>query len=166
MRLFNKLKKKEIKKEEFPFTIQSPIKGEVIDIKKTNDLLFSQEALGKGVGILAEDDVIVAPMSGVIQTFFPTKHAIGIRTDEGVELLIHVGIDTVELNGKYFEALKKQGDRVTRSEPLLHVDFDGIKKSHYDPTVMLVITNIQEYPTIRIFEGRKETSEVVIEIEK
>ena len=105
--IFGKFKAKKVEN----YNICSPIKGSVIDITKTNDPLFKEEALGKGVGIIAEENTLVSPVNGVIKTFFPTKHAIGITTDDGVDILIHVGIDTVELNGKYFNALKEQGDK-------------------------------------------------------
>lgn len=110
--IFGKFKAKKVEN----YNICSPIKGNVIDITKTNDPLFKEEALGKGVGIIAEENTLVSPVNGVIKTFFPTKHAIGITTDDGVDILIHVGIDTVELNGKYFNALKEQGDKVKQGE--------------------------------------------------
>lgn len=106
------------------FEICSPVKGDVIDVTKTNDPLFKSEGLGKGVGIIAEENTLVSPVNGEIKTFFPTKHAIGITSDDGVDILIHVGIDTVELNGKYFNALKEQGDKVKKGDKLLEVDFD------------------------------------------
>ena len=99
--MFGKFKTKKVEN----YNICSPIKGNVIDITKTNDPLFKKEALGKGVGIIVEENTLVSPVNGVIKTFFPTKHAIGITTDDGIDILIHVGIDTVELNGKYFNAL-------------------------------------------------------------
>ena len=89
--IFGKFKAKKVEN----YNICSPIKGNVIDITKTNDPLFKEEALGKGVGIIAEENTLVSPVNGVIKTFFPTKHAIGITTDDGVDILIHVGIDTV-----------------------------------------------------------------------
>lgn len=166
MGLFSKLKHKQIKEENEPYKVSSPVKGKVVDIKETNDPLFNTEALGKGVGILAENNVVVAPIGGEIKTFFPTKHAIGISTQEGVDILIHVGIDTVELNGEFFKALKKQGDTVNRGEKLLEVDFDGIKGKGYDSTVLLVVTNTQDYTSVKVCEGNKDITDTVIEIEK
>ena len=160
--LFGKLKAKKQKN----YSICSPVKGEVIDITKTNDPLFKEEALGKGVGIIAEENILVAPVDGKIESFFPTKHAIGITTKDGVDVLIHVGIDTVELNGKYFNALKKQGDSVKQGEELLEVDFDGVKESGYDATVLLVVANTQDYSSVKSCEGYKNTTDQVIEIQK
>ena len=155
--IFGKFKAKKVEN----YNICSPIKGSVIDITKTNDPLFKEEALGKGVGIIAEENTLVSPVNGVIKTFFPTKHAIGITTDDGIDILIHVGIDTVELNGKYFNALKvKQGDK------LLEVDFDGVKESGYDATVLFVVTNSQEYSSVKSCEGNKTITDTIIEIQK
>lgn len=159
--LFGKLKAKKQKN----YDIYSPVKGEVIDITKTNDPLFKEEALGKGVGIIAKENILISPVDGKIESFFPTKHAIGIKTKDGIDLLIHVGIDTVELNGKYFTALKKQGDVVKRGEKLLEVDFDGIKASGYDATVLLVIANTQDYTSVTSCEGEKDVMDYIIKIE-
>ena len=153
--IFGKFKAKKVEN----YNICSPIKGSVIDITKTNDPLFKEEALGKGVGIIAEENTLVSPVNGVIKTFFPTKHAIGITTDDGIDILIHVGIDTVELNGKYFNALK-EGDK------LLEVDFDGVKESGYDATVLFVVTNSQEYSSVKSCEGNKTITDTIIEIQK
>ena len=101
-----------------------------------------------------------------LKTFFPTKHAIGITTDDGVDILIHVGIDTVELNGKYFNALKEQGDKVKQGDKLLEVDFDGVKESGYDATVLFVVTNSQEYSSVKSCEGNKTITDTIIEIHK
>lgn len=121
MGLFNRNKKQ---LETQPYSIGAPVKGEVIDIKETKDMVFNTESLGKGVGIIPKSNQIIAPIGGVITTFFPTKHAVGITTDEGIEVLIHIGIDTVELNGKFFTDKKKQGDRINRGEELLNVEFE------------------------------------------
>lgn len=160
--LFSKIKTKKQKN----FSIYSPVDGDVINITKTNDPLFKDEALGKGVGITAVKDTILSPANGTISTFFPTKHAIGITTEDGVEILIHVGVDTVELEGKYFTALKKQGEAVKLGDPLLNVDFKSIKNSGYDPTVMLVVTNTAEFTSVFIREGHKITTDVVIDIQR
>ena len=148
------------------YNICSPVKGNVVDITKTNDPLFKEEALGKGVGIIAEENTLVSPVNGVIKTFFPTKHAIGITTNDGVDILIHVGIDTVELNGKYFNALKEQGDKIKQGDKLLEVDFDGVKESGYDATVLFVVTNSQEYSSVKTYEGNKMITDAIIEIQK
>ena len=162
MTLFKRVKKIE---ETKPYSIETPLQGTVIDIKDTKDQLFSSEALGKGVGIIPSNNEIIAPIGGTISTFFPTKHAIGITTDQGVDVLIHVGIDTVELNGKHFTPLKKQGDSINRGDPLLLVDFKEIERAGYDTTVMVVVTNTADYKNIKINTGNKEKGEIVIKLD-
>lgn len=162
MLFFKKNKKAE---KEKILNVNTVIKGTVIDIKDTKDPMFSEEVLGKGVGIIAKDNKIIAPVDGTISTFFPTKHAIGITSDNGIEILIHIGIDTVELNGKYFKALQKQGEYIKRGDSLLEVDFDGIINAGYDATILMVITNSQNYREIRPVLGDKDLDDVVIEIE-
>ena len=162
MNLFKKLSKKA---KSGPIQIGCQVAGSVIDIKETNDPMFSTEALGKGVGISASQKKIVAPVSGTITTFFPTNHAVGITSDDGAELLIHVGVDTVELNGKYFTPHKKQGDTVNQGDLLLEADFESIVKEGYDPTVMLVVTNSASYQTIQPTLGTLSHNETVMEIQ-
>ena len=116
--------------------------------------------------VLASEKQITAPIGGQIVSFFPTKHAVGIKTDKGVELLIHVGIDTVELNGKHFISMKKQGDTVVRGDILLKVDFDAIREAGYDPTVLMVVTNTAQYAQIKCNLGNKSNNDIIIEIEE
>ena len=83
--------------------IHAPVEGKVISLTDVEDKAFASEALGKGIAFMPEEDMIYAPVSGEVVTLFPTQHAIGLKTDYGIEVLIHIGIDTVELNGKYFK---------------------------------------------------------------
>lgn len=142
--------------------IGCPVTGTVMDIKETKDPAFNTEMMGKGVGILPKGNQIVAPADGEIAAFFPTKHAVGMMTDSGAELLIHVGINTVELNGKCFTARKNQGDRVRKGDVLLEVDFDGIKKAGYDTTTMMIVTNSANYGTFTVSKGEKRVKDTVI----
>ncbi len=138
--------KKEKKKEALTNTkILTPVKGKVMSIKNVKDKAFASEALGKGIAILPEDDIISSPVSGEVVTLFPTSHAIGIKTEYGVEVLIHIGINTVELNGKYFESFIKQGDYVEIGQQLVRFDQKAIQEEGYDTTVMMVVTNSQDY---------------------
>lgn len=145
--------------------IGSPVDGTAVNITETKDPAFSTEAMGKGIGVSPKGTVIAAPVSGEIVTFFPTKHAVGLVTEEGVEVLIHVGIDTVGLNGKYFTAKKKQGDKVQKGEPLMEVDFDGIKSEGYDITTMVIITNSADYPDMELLTGEKKAKDTIIRIQ-
>ncbi|MDQ0360269.1 beta-glucoside-specific PTS transporter subunit IIABC [Breznakia pachnodae] len=123
----------------------SPVAGVTIPLSEIKDKAFSTGALGKGIGIIPEDKLIKAPISGEVVTLFPTNHAVGIKNEDGIEVLLHIGIDTVELNGEHFTALVKQGDKVSANDPLIEVDFAKVKEKGYDTTVAMVITNTQDY---------------------
>lgn len=125
--------------------LASVVAGKLVPLAEIKDQAFSTGALGKGLGIIPTSNSIVAPVSGEISAVFPTKHAIGIKTEEGIEVLIHIGIDTVELDGKHFDTIVKQGDEVKQGQLLSTVDFEGIQKDGYDPTVIVVITNTMDY---------------------
>jgi PTS system beta-glucosides-specific IIC component len=125
--------------------VAAPISGEIKALDQVKDDAFSSGALGKGVGIIPSENVVKSPIKGKVASLFPTHHAIGIVSDEGVEVLLHIGIDTVELNGKYFTALVAQGDEVVIGTPLINVEFDQVISAGYDPTVMIIITNTHDY---------------------
>lgn len=125
--------------------IKAPVKGKNVALGNVNDKAFSSSALGKGLGIEPEEDTIHAPVNGEVVSLFPTNHAIGIKTEYGVELLIHIGINTVELEGQYFEAFVKQGDKVSVGDAILKADMAGIRNAGYDPVVITVITNTADY---------------------
>ena len=125
--------------------IHSPVQGNIISLNQVKDKVFSSEALGKGIAVIPEEDIIYAPISGEIVTLFPTHHAIGIKADNGVEVLIHIGIDTVELEGKYFESFIKQGECVQVGQKLISFDRQKIKEKGYDDTVVMIVTNSDNY---------------------
>lgn len=129
-------------------TVQAPVAGTLIPLKNVNDEVFATEAMGQGIAIVPTADTITAPVSGVVSVLYPTGHAIGITADNGVELLIHIGINTVELNGQYFEALTKQNAHVNVGDPLVKADFAQIKAAGYDTTVMVIVTNTNSYAAV------------------
>jgi PTS system beta-glucosides-specific IIC component len=129
-------------------TVAAPAKGTVVALADVKDEVFSSEALGKGVAIEPSEGKIFAPAAGEISTFFPTGHAIGITTDAGVEILIHVGMDTVEMNGDGFTPKKKQGDRVQKGELLLEFDIAKIKAAGHPVTTPIIITNTDDYADV------------------
>lgn len=118
----------------------SPLSGEVVELSKINDQTFSTGTMGSGFAIKPSDNKIVAPFNGVVTMVFPTKHAVGLTSNNGLELLIHVGIDTVELNGKYFNSLVKTGDQVTVGQELMNFDLENIQKE-YDTIVPIIFLN-------------------------
>ena len=118
--------------------ISAPVDGKVVALDQVNDEVFSSESLGSGVGIIPISDLIVSPVNGKITVAYKTGHAIGITTPRGNEYLIHIGINTVNLKGKHFKVLTKEGQEVKKGDPLVQVDFEAIKKEGYDPTVMVI----------------------------
>ncbi|MGN0368010.1 MAG: beta-glucoside-specific PTS transporter subunit IIABC [Wujia sp.] len=128
--------------------VAAPIKGRVVALSAVKDEVFSSEAMGKGIAIEPAEGKVYAPVDGVITTFFPTGHAIGITGASGAELLIHVGMDTVEMDGDGFEPQKKQGDSVKKGELLLTFDMDKIRAAGHPVTTPVIVTNTDEYTDI------------------
>lgn len=134
--------------------VDSPIKGEVIKLSNIQDDAFASGVLGSGVAIKPTEGVVVAPVDGEITTLFPSLHAIGITSESGVEILIHVGLDTVQLGGKGFKAYIKQGDKVKKGQHLLDFNIDEIKEAGYSVVTPVVITNTAEY--LEVAETKSE----------
>lgn len=126
-------------------TLISPLKGEVKPLSEVNDEAFSKGALGKGVAIEPTEGKVIAPVDGVLTTLFPTGHAIGITSDNGVEILIHIGMDTVKLEGKYFTPKVKQGESVKAGQVILEFDIKAIKAAGYSLITPVIITNSGNY---------------------
>lgn len=125
--------------------VVSPIKGEVLNLNDIEDAAFSSGVLGQGVAIIPSEGKVVAPVDGVVTTLFPSLHAIGILSDEGVEVLIHIGLNTVQLEGRGFEACIKQGDRITKGQTILKFDIDVIKEAGYSVVTPIVVTNSSQF---------------------
>jgi beta-glucoside PTS system EIICBA component len=121
--------------------VGAPVAGKVIALEQVKDKVFASKALGEGVGIEPSDGHVIAPVAGVLVTVPATGHAFGIKTDDGVEVLVHVGIDTVQLEGKYFSLDVKQQQRVEAGDLLAKVDLDGVKAAGYDTTTIVVVIN-------------------------
>jgi len=125
--------------------LSAVVTGEVLPLKEVKDPVFSTEMMGKGVAIIPESDQLFAPADGVLTVMYDSKHAYGIQADSGAEILIHIGIDTVNLAGQFFSTNKKKGERVKKGELLGTFDREAIKKAGYDDTVMLLVTNSAAY---------------------
>ncbi len=123
-----------------PNTVYAPVAGTLMPHTEIADATFASGALGAGVGIVPAKGLVTAPFDGEIAMFFDTKHAIGLVSESGTELLIHVGINTVELQGKYFHALKESGDKVKAGDPLLEFDMDAIRAAGYDLTTAVLVS--------------------------
>lgn len=159
----NKLKvKTEINEGMF---INSCIDGEAIELSKVKDEAFSSGVMGKGIGIIPNSGYLYAPADGEISTVFITKHAVGMVTDEGVEILMHIGINTVELEGKGFKQIVKDGQRVKKGDILIEFDIDLIKDKNYDTTTIMIISNTEEYSDIEVLNlGNVNKDTEVLEI--
>ena len=123
----------------------APVKGRVIPLKDVKDPIFADEILGKGAAVIPDTGLIVAPAGGVIENVAETSHAVGLRTADGADVLIHIGIDTVKLDGKHFKPLVKAGDHVKTGDPLIEFDMDKVKKAGFDVTTPIIITNSGEF---------------------
>lgn len=126
-------------------TIGSPMQGKLVTLDKVIDVTFASGVMGKGIAIKPENGKVVSPADGVIASLFKTKHAIGIETDSGAEILIHVGIDTVKLNGEHFTAHVASGDTVKQGDLLLEFDSQKIEAAGYDLTTPVIISNTEDY---------------------
>lgn len=131
--------------------IVSPLKGLVKELSDLEDAAFSGGELGKGVAILPKEGKLLSPVDGEITSFFPTGHAVGIKANFGAEILIHIGMDTVKLDGKYFTKKVNQGDKVTKGQVILEFDMKAIEKAGYSLLTPVVVTNHEDYADV-IFE--------------
>ncbi|WP_027292905.1 beta-glucoside-specific PTS transporter subunit IIABC [Robinsoniella sp. KNHs210] len=125
--------------------IGSPVKGKVLKLESIKDDAFASGVLGKGAAVLPEEGNVFAPANGVVSTLFPTLHALGMETEDGVEILIHIGLDTVQLNGEGFEAMVKEGDRVQKGQLLIKFDKDFIEEKGFCLETPVIVTNSDDY---------------------
>lgn len=138
--------------------LDSPLNGKLIPLSEVSDPAFASGAMGLGAAISEPDGKVFSPVDGEVTVLFATKHAIGLHAASGADLLIHVGLDTVKLNGKYFEALVAQGDKVKKGQLLLKFDVAAIKAAGYDTTTPVIVTNAAEFNQITVALGQKEFS--------
>ena len=132
----------------------APIAGEAVPLSQVNDPTFAEEILGKGLAIRPAEGKVFAPFDGTVETVFETKHAMGLRSDDGLELLIHVGLETVSLNGKYFTAHVTDGQRIHRGDLLLEFDRDAIAAAGCETITPVIVSNTDDYSEIQTVTGR------------
>ena len=143
-------------------TVMAPMAGEAIELNKVDDQVFSTGMLGKGMAIEPVDGKVVSPIAGTVTTVFPTKHAIGLTDDYGMEVLIHIGIDTVSLDGKPFTTKVAAGDRVAVGDVLVDVDLDQIKTAGLHTTTMLIITNSGDFDDVALIASGQVAAEAPV----
>ena len=148
-------------------TVFSPLTGELKSLKDVNDPTFSEEILGKGIAILPKEGIVYAPFDGVVSALFDTKHAIGLTDDQGMELLIHVGLETVNLGGTHFEVHISQGDLVKKGDPLITFDLQEIQKTH-DVITPVLITNADDLSEIVVQKefGPVKAGDAILTVKK
>ena len=144
MGLFDFLKKKGT-------VLGAHMDGECVPLAEVNDPTFSEEILGKGIAVIPSDGKVYAPADGEVSTVFPTGHAVAITTPDGIEILIHLGLDTVKLEGKHFQTRVTTGEKVHKGDLLLEADIEAIAAEGYDCITPMIICNTADYASV---EGR------------
>lgn len=155
MSLFNIFKKKENKST----MIVSPVNGEILDLSSVPDEVFSQKMMGDGFAIKSEDGLVVSPIDAEVQLVFETKHAIGLKSSDGLEVLIHFGVDTVNLKGQGFNVLVKTRDKVNAGDKLMQVDLEYIKANAKSDISPIIFTNLDENKKVNVVIGKTSAGE-------
>lgn len=164
--MFDSLKKM-FEKNAKTISLKAVEDGRTIPMDEVNDQTFAQELLGPGIAIVPSNGTVVSPINGTIATVMDTKHAVCIQGEDGLELIVHAGLDTVELNGKYYQTYKEIGDQVKAGDVLLEFDLEEITKAGYDVTTPIVLTNLGDYKITKCLTGQQvKAGEEVIQLTK
>ena len=164
--MFDSLKKM-FEKNAKTISLKAVEDGRTIPMDEVNDQTFAQELLGPGIAIVPSNGTVVSPINGTIATVMDTKHAVCIQGEDGLELIVHAGLDTVELNGKYYQTYKEMGDQVKAGDVLLEFDLEESTKAGYDVTTPIVITNLGDYKITKCLTGQQvKAGEEVIQLTK
>ncbi|MGL6248051.1 MAG: PTS sugar transporter subunit IIA, partial [Culicoidibacterales bacterium] len=137
--------------------------GEIIPVSETPDPVFSQKMMGDGYAVMPSNGTVVSPVDGTVELVFPTKHAIGLKSVDGLEIIIHVGLDTVGLKGEGFEVFVAQGDTVTRGQKLLEVDLDAIRDKVPSLVTPVVISNL-DGKEVEVMTGAAQAGDTVLTV--
>lgn len=148
--------------KENTYTVYAPTDGICIPLEEVPDPVFAEKMLGEGVAILPANGHIVSPVSGVVSELTDSKHAYGLTTDDGLELLLHIGIDTVNLAGEGFQTPLRKGDRVKAGDLLAEVDLELLKEKGYDLHTPLIVTNMSHIKTLTPIEGDVRQAESAV----
>lgn len=155
------------KKENTAMIIGAPVNGECVPLSEVSDPTFGEGILGKGAAIIPSDGRIVAPVDGTVSTIFPTGHAVSITGDDGVELLVHIGLDTVKLNGEHFTKHVSDGDHVKKGDLLIEADIAKLKEAGFDVITPIIVCNTDDYSEVIPNAGGKVSQgDMVITINK
>lgn len=146
-----------------PPVVLAPLTGKAIPLEDIPDQVFSQGILGPGCGLEPEEELVRAPFAGTVTQVTPTSHALGVTSRDGAELLIHVGMDTVEMNGKGFRCLVREGEKIKAGQPLLRFSLKEIRAAGHSATVAVILTNSEELPAMELAaQGRVEAGDILL----
>lgn len=147
--------------------IGAPVAGKLVPLSEVSDPTFSDGILGQGAAVIPTDSQFFAPVDGTVTTIFPTGHAAAITSTDGVEVLIHIGLDTVKLNGKHFTIHAEEGQQVKKGDLLLEADLDRIKEEGYDIITPVIICNTDDFAEVAMAEaGDVQAGDVVLNLKK
>lgn len=144
--------------------VLAPISGRAVPLAEVPDEVFAEGMAGQGCAIVPEaSGEAVAPVSGILVKLFEGGHAFGIATDGGIEMIVHLGLDTIELRGKGFERIATEGDRVEAGQPIVRFDLDEIRAGNYDPVTPVLVTNDEDHPVTGVRTGEVQAGELLFE---
>ncbi|MCR4650370.1 MAG: PTS glucose transporter subunit IIA [Lachnospiraceae bacterium] len=146
--------------------IGSPASGELIPIEEVSDPTFAEEMLGRGVALIPDDGRFYAPADGILESLFPTGHAFSVVTKDGTEILVHIGFDTVKLNGEHFTLHATQGQDVLKGDLIVEVDLEALKAAGYDVTTPMIILNSDAYSDFSKKSGSVEAGDPALILTK
>ena len=144
--------------------VLAPISGRAVPLAEVPDEVFAEGMAGQGCAIVPEaSGEAVAPVSGILVKLFEGGHAFGIATDGGIEMIVHLGLDTIELRGRGFERIATEGDRVEAGQPIVRFDLDEIRAGNYDPVTPVLVTNDEDHPVTGVRTGEVQAGELLFE---
>ena len=144
--------------------VLAPISGRAVPLAEVPDEVFAEGMAGQGCAIVPEaSGEAVAPVSGILVKLFEGGHAFGIATDDGIEMIVHLGLDTIELRGKGFERIATEGDRVEAGQPIVRFDLEEIRAGDYDPATPVLVTNPEDHPVTDVRTGEVQAGEPLFE---
>ena len=144
--------------------VLAPISGRAVPLAEVPDEVFAEGMAGQGCAIVPEaSGEAVAPVSGVLVKLFEGGHAFGIATDDGIEMIVHLGLDTIELRGRGFERIATEGERVEAGQPIVRFDLDEIRAGDYDPVTPVLVTNDEDHPVTGVRTGEIQAGELLFE---
>lgn len=156
-----------LKKKDNGIVIGAPVKGNAVPLSEVSDPTFGEEILGKGAAVRPTEGKIYAPADGEVTLLFDTLHAVSITTDDGVEILVHIGLDTVALKGEHFKSHSQTGAKVKKGDLLIEADLDALKAAGYDVITPVVICNTADFASVEALTGKAvEPGDSLIEIKK